>query len=719
MRTLLLLRGSPAAGKTTWIKDHGLENYTLCADDVRMLFSSPKLHPDGSLMISQEEDQAVWETLMKILEYRMQKGEFTVIDATNSKTKDMQKYKDLCNSYRYRIYCVDFTDIPIEVAKERNRNRPPLKFVPEYAIDNIYSRFETQKIPAGIEVIKRDEFSKVLQKPIDLSEYKKIVHIGDIHGCYTTLMKYFEENPYREDYCYIFCGDYIDRGNENFETLMFLDSIKDRKNVCLLEGNHERWIYMFGNDTPAQSREFETRTKLELLRNKFSQKTARMLYRKFRQCSFYEYHGKYVLACHGGIPHLDNNLLFTPTKDFIKGVGLYDDYRTVADTWMGRTSDNCYLVHGHRNTNGDEIRMADRVFNLEGGVEFGGKLRIVELDESGEWKEIEIENCQPIKETDMVIENKKPTTIDEMIVQLRNNRYVNEKQLGGGISSFNFTREAFYKSNWNEQTVLARGLFVDTVNKRIQARSYEKFFNINERPSTELSMLKMKFEFPLKVYLKENGFLATVSYNPNNDELFITSKSTDKGDYVGYIKEVFKDEEGKVKEWLKDNQNYTMVFECIHIEKDPHIIEYKENHFVLLDIIENSLEFNKMSYDVMCEVAKELGLEYKKELMTLKDWESFRDFYSNLTTNEEWLYEGVVIEDKNGFMVKQKSPYYNQWKKLRAVADNTFKCGYIRKTSMLTTPLENLFYAFCKELYANKYEGKKDIITLRNLFLNR
>ena len=121
----------------------------------------------------------------------------------------------------------------------------------------------------------------------------------------------------------------------------------------------------------------------------------------------------------------------------------------------------------------------------------------------------------------------------------------------------------------------------------------------------------------------------------------------------------------------------------------------------------------------MCEVAKNLGLEYKKELMTLKDWETFRDFYSNLTTNEEWLYEGVVIEDKNGFMVKQKSPYYNQWKKLRAVADNTFKCGYIRKTSMLTTPLENLFYAFCKELYANKYEGKKDIITLRNLFLNR
>ena len=32
MRTLLLMRGAPGCGKSTFIKQHGLEPYTLCAD---------------------------------------------------------------------------------------------------------------------------------------------------------------------------------------------------------------------------------------------------------------------------------------------------------------------------------------------------------------------------------------------------------------------------------------------------------------------------------------------------------------------------------------------------------------------------------------------------------------------------------------------------------------------------------------------------------------
>ena len=63
---------------------------------------------------------------------------FTVIDATNSKTSEMNRYKELCSAYKYRMYCVDFTSLPIEVVKERNRNRPELKRVPDEAIDKMY-----------------------------------------------------------------------------------------------------------------------------------------------------------------------------------------------------------------------------------------------------------------------------------------------------------------------------------------------------------------------------------------------------------------------------------------------------------------------------------------------------------------------------------------------------------------------------------------------------
>ena len=104
MRVLLLLRGSAGCGKSTWIEQNGLKPYTLCADDIRLLCSSPMMNTSGREEINQSNDNTVWSILFKLLELRMQNGEFTVIDATNSKTSEMNRYKELCSSYKYRIY---------------------------------------------------------------------------------------------------------------------------------------------------------------------------------------------------------------------------------------------------------------------------------------------------------------------------------------------------------------------------------------------------------------------------------------------------------------------------------------------------------------------------------------------------------------------------------------------------------------------------------------
>ena len=89
MRVLLLFRGSPGCGKSTFIKEHNLEQYTLSADDIRMKIASPALNVDGSLIISQKDNKVAWKILFDLLEKRMKKGEFTVIDATNSKTSEI------------------------------------------------------------------------------------------------------------------------------------------------------------------------------------------------------------------------------------------------------------------------------------------------------------------------------------------------------------------------------------------------------------------------------------------------------------------------------------------------------------------------------------------------------------------------------------------------------------------------------------------------------
>jgi len=752
MRTLLLMRGAPGAGKTTWIKNHNLEDYTLSPDNIRVMCSSLELQATGEFKISQDRnnEQVVWDILFKLLEHRMMRGEFTVIDATCSKTKDIQQYKDLADSYRYRIFIVDFTDIPLETCLKQNKMREESKQVPQPAIENIYARFATQKIPSGVKIITRDEFDTLLEKPIDLSSYKKIVFIGDIHGCYDTLMQYpdFKEGL-KEDTEYIFLGDYIDRGNQNYEVVKFLDSIKDLPNVCLLEGNHERWLHCFGNNVPSKSKEFEDKTKLELYRKGYTEKEARILYRKMRQFSHFTWNGLDILACHGGIPNMNTNLLYLPTEKFVHGVGTYTEYLTIADSWMGQTKENQYLIHGHRNTEASETQLADRVFNLEGRVEFGGQLRIVELTmdtfngwtfghpETGlvsayRWNVVELEDCQPITE-DLETELRPVETISEAIGYLRNNKFVQEKELGSGISSFNFTRDAFNKANWNRQTILARGLFIDTKNEKIIARSYQKFFNINEVHETELASLRNRFEFPVRAYVKENGFLAVVSYDYNNDDLFVASKSTNKGDHVEFIKTILEPYKEKLLDMFRklynseDENTYTFVFECVDPEHDPHIIKYDESKLVLLDVVYNKLDFEVLPYWRLKEIAEHLGCPVKHLAYELKDWDAFRSLYTEVQ-DEEYKYndeyiEGYVFVDANGFMTKLKCGYYNQWKKLRGVADQTLRCGYLVKTGMLTSSLENLFYGFCRDLFnadynrdTKTYPYKTDIISLRDKF---
>ena len=91
MRSLVLLRGCPASGKSTFIKEHKLEQYTLCADNIRLLFQTPVMTVDGKLGISMKHDKKVWELLFECLEERMIRGEFTIIDATHSKSSDFSK----------------------------------------------------------------------------------------------------------------------------------------------------------------------------------------------------------------------------------------------------------------------------------------------------------------------------------------------------------------------------------------------------------------------------------------------------------------------------------------------------------------------------------------------------------------------------------------------------------------------------------------------------
>lgn len=725
MRILLLLRGSAGCGKSTWIEQNGLKPYTLSADDIRLLCQSPIMQVDGTEGISQANDNVTWKTLFNLLEVRMQKGEFTVIDATNSKTSEMNRYKEMCNTYRYRIFCVDFTDIPIEEVKRRNANREVLKRVPEEAIDKMYSRFATQKIPSGIKVIKPNELDTIWMKMFDLSEYKKIHHIGDIHGCNTALQTYLSDNGgLKDDEMYIFTGDYIDRGLENADVVKFLISIMNKKNVLMLEGNHERWLWLYANDCVGKSKEFELITRPQLEEAKIDKKDIRQLYRKFGQCAYYKYGDNIYLVTHAGLSTLPKNLSYVATDQMIRGVGGYNDFEKIAETFLATTLDNVYQIHGHRNTKRLPVKVNNRVFNLEGRVEFGGTLRCVQLDKDG-IHTVEVENTvykTPEMQSEQTVTS---SSVADTIIALRSNRYIQEKKFGN-ISSFNFTNKAFYDKVWDEQTTKARGLYLDTMKGKVAARAYDKFFNVNERPETKFDMLQYKLQFPVTAYVKENGFLGIVSYNEYEDDLFVASKSTIDSQFAQWFREMLYEKVSaenieKMKEFIKEH-NVSFVFECVDMKNDPHIIEYPNSELFLLDIVQNDMDFAKYEYDTMVDIANQFGLTPKEKAFEIATWQEFFDWYYDIL-EEDYEYngrkiEGFVIEDSVGYMTKLKLAYYNFWKFMRSISHEAIRNGYIRKTSALTTPTANEYYAWVRKLHdvEDKESIPKDICTLRSLF---
>lgn len=716
MKLLTIFRGSPASGKSTFIKENGLEQYTISADSIRLLHQAPQLTIAGGLGISPTNDKKVWALLFNLVEQRMINGDFIVVDSTNSKTEEFNKYRALAKQYRYRIVCIDFTDVPIDECKRRNSLREEYKRVPEYVIDKMYERFKTQPIPSNIDVVKPAEyFNKILLKPIDLSSYKKIHHIGDIHGCNTALQEYLN-GELKDDEMYIFTGDWVDRGIENAEVVQFMISIKSKPNVIFITGNHDGYLWQYSKDYPTPSKEFEKYTRPQLDAVQIDKKELRMLYRKFRQLAYYTYKGKTVIVTHGGISSLKINPIFISTNQLIKGVGSYGEMELINGVFKDTTDENTYQIHGHRNINNAPVQVNDRCFCLEGQVELGGHLRAVTLDETG-FKTYEIKN-------NIVKASKKIDSINnkEILEQLRENKYIKEKQMGN-ISSFNFTNKAFKKEVWNEQTLRARGLFFNTNTGDIVIRSYDKFFNINERFETNMSSLHNTLKFPVRAFVKYNGYLGLVGYDKETDSLIIASKSTTESDHAKWFENILCDKFNQCEmdymiDYIKTN-NCTLVWEVIDPVNDPHMIKYTEQKAVLLNIIYNEINFREANYSDVVNLANALDVEYKEVATTLNNWEEFEQWY-NLVSSENYKYknteyvEGFVIQDTNGFMTKIKGQYYSFWKHMRGMQDYIASKGEY-DTSKLNSDLAKEFCLWCM-VQTREYLRENDIITLREQF---
>ena len=681
MRDLLLMRGVPGSGKSTFIKQNNLEAYTICPDNIRLMFESPIANPEtGIFSISQKNDKHVWSLVNKFVEDKMIRGEFIVIDAMNI---DISSWKKLADKYRYRIWYKNFTDVSIDECICRNNNRDEYKRVPENVIRNAFKRIIENPIPKYAKEIDNQFFNGI--RPMNVNNYNNIYIFGDIHGCFDPLEKFFKEHPFSRTNLYVFCGDYLDRGPKNFETIEFLTKFSDEDNVMFLEGNHN-WEKYWANDEvdKIHSKEFLVNTVNQI--NKFDKSKVREWCRRWIQMAYLEFNNKKYFITHAGFGFFpgEDKLRFIPAHDMIRG-GKYEED---IDAWYESKNTDVIQIHGHRNQYEYPVDKFTKTFNLNSFVEFGEPLRIMEISKSGHkffhykneacegkinpWKQIKMKTPENTSEMTYKHDLSKD---EQFVLGLRQSHDIIEKTLANDISSFNFKRDVFYTDRWNNLNKIARGLFINLKTCKIVARSYEKFFNYNEGDKNTLEFLKNNLQFPVIGYLKYNGFLGMMSYDHKLNDLHFFSKSTDESDFAKWFKEIaiaqFKRAGSldEIKDYLKHN-NVTMVFEVIDPENDPHIIEYQYKRVWLLDIIDNTIEFHKKTYDELVDIAKRLRMNVKKKLFTINNMDCLINYLNDenkMISNLSEPIEGIVFEDAKGYMFKYKMQHYLFWKKMRGV----------------------------------------------------
>ena len=665
MRELYLTVGAPAIGKTHWIKKMGLQDYTVSSDEIRHIVANYQAvigkDKKGEYLkdyqIDYQSEYQVWNFLYAAVENRMKHGQTTFVDATHLFKGAFTKYNQLRIKYHYKVYLIDFMhkyiddlDKLSEMLNKRDSERQRHvgvntieKYINRYLnVRNHFPQWAEVTSPFKVEISLKmaDSFIHT-----DMSKFDTVKVIGDVHGDYGALQEVFKSH--HRGVAYVFVGDYLDRGSKNPETLKFLSELKGN-NIFFLRGNHEWRAEEFLNTGKLHGNFRKTWPQL----NKgFGEKEAKKMLSSIQKqlldyLRFEDNTGQKYLITHAGIEPLV--AMYTPVplmneSDFVMGVPTEDEDPYNRDIDEQLSSEDVVQIHGHRN-NFDHFDDCYNAYNLTKD----GHFRWVEIDmATGEVtprdiKSIDGEKLQDTLDSDPDVKN---------------------VELTDGIIANNFTREAFEKNRWTPTTTNARGLF--TRNNEVVGRGFKKFFELGQTPTSTLESLG----YPVKAYVKHNGFLAIAFYDKGKQKVNVFSKGGGEP-YSTWARQILK--ELGMYESL-DNyydqtefQDTSVLFEIVDPINDPHIVKYNNVHAYPLAVVNN-------------DMAGHVRLKEAESYWDIDKWLAFTAdneemLKAKMTDWLEWnsTKEELVLYGQNK-MLKVKTPFYHKAKELRSALGHATK----------------------------------------------
>ena len=136
MNKLIITRGLPASGKSTWAKQWVLEDpehrVRINQDDIRLMLGKYWV-PSREKLVQEIQFNAIIEALNREFD--------VVIDNTNLNNKVLDQFNRLIRTFEdYEIEYKDFFDTPLSVCIERDKNRDLQ--VTEKVIRSFYNNYK-------------------------------------------------------------------------------------------------------------------------------------------------------------------------------------------------------------------------------------------------------------------------------------------------------------------------------------------------------------------------------------------------------------------------------------------------------------------------------------------------------------------------------------------------------------------------------------------------
>ena len=220
----------------------------------------------------------------------------------------------------------------------------------------------------------------------------------------------------------------------------------------------------------------------------------------------------------------------------------------------------------------------------------------------------------------------------------RQARLVTEQSSADGLRVYCYTPSCVYGAQWNDATLVARGLVLDIKNETVVATPFPKFFNASERGDTIPDL-------PFETFEKVDGSLIIIFWHAG--EWKTATKGTFISTQARWAAERLKRADLSVLE-----RGTTYLAEAIYAE-NRIVVRYAEDELVLLSAYNESGA--EISYDALREIAERLGWRTAKRHRY--------DSISQLVLAAEGLPandEGFVVRFSDGTRLKIKGAEYRR-----------------------------------------------------------